>query len=252
MATGGESMNPTPGASTLEVLEGANRYNCWIFDRVRQGLGRRVLEIGCGTGTITNFLLDRELVVGIDVVEDYVRSTARRYRDHPNVIILAHDLTESIEPLRGYGFDSALSVNVFEHIDDDAAATRAVYALLRPGGVFTLLVPSHPSLLGRFDRDIGHHRRYTKRGLRHRLESSGFLVESIRRSNPVGALGWLVGVRMLGKRRLQGVRLYDRLVPVLARLDAVELPIGLSLIARARKPVSAAPTAADVTLRPAA
>src|SRR5437868_10139439 len=56
-------VNLASGASTLEVMEGAHRYNRWIYDRVRDGLGQRVLEIGCGTGTITSFMVDRQLVV---------------------------------------------------------------------------------------------------------------------------------------------------------------------------------------------
>jgi len=231
-------MSLASGASTLEVMEGAHRYNRWIYDRVRGGLGQRVLEIGCGTGTITSFMVDRQLVVGIDVVDDYIRSTSHRFDDRPNIVVRRHDLTESIDPLRGYRFDSALSVNVFEHIANDERAMKAVYALLEPGGTFTLLVPCHPALLGGFDRDIGHHRRYTKRELRRKLEASGFIVERIRRSNPVGALGWLINVRLLGLRRLRGTGLFDRLVPAFAVLDRLELPLGLSVIAVARKPVA--------------
>lgn len=231
-------MNLASGTSTLELLEGAHRYHHWVYDRIRPGLGRRVLEIGCGTGTMTRFLVDRELVVGVDVVDDYIRLTAERYRDHPNVIIRRLDLTQSIGPLRGFRFDSAVSVNVFEHIADDEAAMKAVHALLPPGGTFTLLVPCHPALYGRFDRDLGHHRRYRKDELRHKLQSSGFLVEWIRRSNPVGALAWLVMVRLLRQARLRGTLLYDRLVPVLSVLDTVQLPLGLSLIAPARKPIA--------------
>ena len=231
-------MNLASGASTLEVMESARRYNRWIYDRIRDSLGQRVLEIGCGTGTITSLMVDRQLVVGVDVVENYVRAASNRFKDRPNVVIRQHDLTESTDELRGYRFDSAVSVNVFEHIANDERAMKAVYALLEPGGTFTLLVPCHPALLGRFDRDIGHHRRYTKSGLRGKLEASGFTVERIRRSNPVGALGWLVNVRLLGLRRLRGTALFDRLVPAFAALDRVELPLGLSLIAVARKPAA--------------
>src|SRR5207248_5157865 len=92
-------VNLASGASTLEVMEGAHRYNRWTYDRIRDGLGQRVLEIGCGTGTITSYLVDRRLVVGIDVVDDYIHATSERFKDRPNVIIRRHDLTESIEPL---------------------------------------------------------------------------------------------------------------------------------------------------------
>jgi cyclopropane fatty-acyl-phospholipid synthase-like methyltransferase len=224
------------GARTLETLEGADRYNRWIFDRIRQGLGQRVLEIGCGTGTITQFLVDRELVVGVDVSPEYVRATAARYRTRPNVVIKLQDITESIEELRQYRFDSAASANVFEHIADDTRAMAAVYALLEPGGTFNLLVPSHPYLMSPFDRAIGHYRRYTMAELRRKLESAGFRVGAIRRSNPIGAIGWALNNCLLRRRRLGGVAIYDRLVPALSWLDQrLELPVGLSLTARATK-----------------
>jgi SAM-dependent methyltransferase len=225
------------GARTLELLENAQRYNRWTFDRLRDSIGQRVLEIGCGTGTFTQFLADRELVVGVDVEEAYVRASQHRFQDRPNVAIRLEDISRSADALLGYRFDSAVSVNVFEHIRDDRQAMKAAFSVLEPGGRLTVLVPSHPALMSPFDRAIGHYRRYTKAGLREKLESAGFVVERIRRTNPVGTIGWLVNNTVLRRRALVGVGLYDRLVPVLSRFDRlVELPIGLSLVAVSRKP----------------
>ena len=233
----GDTSRVEVGARTLEVLDGAERYNDWTYARVRGALGRRVLEIGCGTGTITQHIADRELVVGVDVVDDYVSSTRERFRGQANVEIRLQDITQSIAGLSAYRFDSALSVNVFEHIEDDVYAMKVVHSLLAPGGAFTLLVPCHPLLMSPFDRAIGHYRRYTKRSLRNKLEEAGFRVERLRRSNPVGAFGWLLFNTLLRSKALRGVGFYDRLVPVLARLDRlVEFPVGLSLIAVGRKP----------------
>lgn len=225
------------GTRTLELLEGAQRYNRWVAERVRGSLGRRVLEIGCGMGTVTQLLVDRDLVVGVDVVESYVRDTAARFKDQPNVVIRLQDVTSSIDGLASYRFDSVVSVNVFEHIADDLMAMRAAFTLLEPGGHLTLLVPSHPGLMSPFDRALGHHRRYTKRELRDKLVAAGFEVVRLRRSNPVGAVGWLVNNTLLRRPRLNGVALYDRLVPFLAWTDRrLEFPFGLSLIAVGRKP----------------
>jgi SAM-dependent methyltransferase len=230
-------MSVDAGARTLELLENAQRYNRWIFDRVRGSIGQRVLEIGCGTGTFTQFLADRELVVGVDVEEAYVRASRQRFQDRPNVVIRLDDISRSADSLQRYRFDSAVSVNVFEHIPDDRLAMKAAFSVLQPGGRLTLLVPSHPALMSPFDRAIGHYRRYTKPALREKLEAAGFVVERMRRSNPVGTVGWLVNNTLLRRRALAGVGLYDRLVPVLARFDRlVELPVGLSLVAVARKP----------------
>jgi SAM-dependent methyltransferase len=243
-----DAAGPTgAGAPTLESLENAHRYNRWTFDRVKGALGRRVLEVGCGTGTITQFLTDRELVVGVDVVPQYVEACRARFKGAPNLVFLVQDLTAhaSLDLPPGLRasvgetevFDSAVSVNVFEHIPDDVAALEAVYRLLAPGGAVNLLVPSHPRLMSPFDGAIGHYRRYTKPELRAKLEAAGFVVERLRRSNPVGAAGWLVNNVLLRRRRLGAVGLYDRMVPLLSRIDTlIEPPFGLSLVAVGRKP----------------
>jgi SAM-dependent methyltransferase len=233
----GQTQREDAGAQTLDLLGNVRRYNQWLFDRVSPALGRRVLEVGCGTGTLTAFLVDRELLVTVDVVDDYVRVVRDRYRDRPNVHVRLLDLTQSLGDLPQFGFDSALSVNVFEHIPDDLEAMKAVYQLLQPGGTLTLLVPSHPWLMGPFDRAIGHYRRYTKPVLRAKLEAAGFRVEHLRRGNPVGAAGWFVNTVVLRRRALAATRAYDRLVPILAAVDRwVESPVGLSLVAVGRKP----------------
>ena len=57
-------MNLASGASTLEVMEGAHRYNRWIYDRVRDGLGQRILEIE----------------------DDRIGLDDSRLRDHPRIV----------------------------------------------------------------------------------------------------------------------------------------------------------------------
>ena len=71
-----------------------------------------------------------------------------------------------------------------------------------------------------------------------RLVEAGFEIETLRHVNPVGALGWLVRVRLRtsGEWPAGSFSLFDRAVPILRRLDALRLPFGLSLWAVARRP----------------
>jgi SAM-dependent methyltransferase len=215
----------------------ARKYNRWLFQRVEAALGQRVLEIGSGTGTMTEYLLDRELVLGLEVIPEYVQALRRRFADHPNVRIEGLDITSTSYDFTALDIDSAVSFNVFEHIPDDVAAMRQVYHALRPGGRLALLVPAHQALYGSFDYLIGHQRRYDKGELAEKLRSAGFDVHSISYSNPLGALGWLVNFRLLGHMQLKAVSAYDRLVPMMAAAERlVRPPFGLSVVAIARKP----------------
>ena len=57
---------------TLKQLSEINRYNRWIYDQFAHWLGQRVLEVGSGTGNITQFLLtENRQVIATDVVANY-------------------------------------------------------------------------------------------------------------------------------------------------------------------------------------
>jgi SAM-dependent methyltransferase len=225
------------GSRTLDLMTEARNYNRWLFRRIEAALGQRVLEIGSGTGTMTEYLLDRELVLGLEVIPEYVHALRRRFADHPNVRIEGLDITSTSYDFSTLDIDSAVSFNVFEHIPDDVAAMRQVYHALRPGGRLALVVPAHQALYGSFDYLIGHQRRYGKGDLAEKLRSAGFDVDSISYSNPLGALGWLVNFRLLGQMQLKAVRAYDGLVPILAAAERlIRPPFGLSVVAIARKP----------------
>jgi SAM-dependent methyltransferase len=134
--------------------------------------------------------------------------------------------------------DSIVCFNVLEHIADDADALSRLRTLLAPGGHLLLLVPAHPFLYAPLDRLLGHERRYTKGDLALLLSETNLVVKELRLVNPIGALGWLVSARILRRRQipLAPLRLYDRLVPLLRPLDALDLPLGLSVWAVAAAP----------------
>ena len=42
---------------TLFILEGAEAYHRWIFEKISPYLGEDILEVGCGIGNLTALLL---------------------------------------------------------------------------------------------------------------------------------------------------------------------------------------------------
>jgi 2-polyprenyl-3-methyl-5-hydroxy-6-metoxy-1,4-benzoquinol methylase len=212
----------------------ADNYNTWLLDRSRPYLGRRVLDVGAGLGTFTELAADGREVVALEPEAAFATDLRTRFAGRPNVQIVeaeAGELEES-EP-----FDSVLCFNVLEHIPDDEGALRQFHSRLAPGGHLLLLVPAHPFLFGAIDRAVHHERRYRREPLRRLLEQTGFAVQTARYVNPLGALGWLVSGRVLGRGEIPTgpLRLYDSLVPLLRALDRLALPFGLSVWGVARR-----------------
>jgi len=222
-----------------ELMRGAERYFAWQARLAKRELGRRVVEVGCGVGNFTRHLLDRELVVAIDVEAACVAELRRNVGKAPNVAARQMDVADAeFVELRGQGIDSVVCLNVLEHVRDDAGALRNMAAVLRPGGKAVLIVPAFEGLYGPIDRNLGHYRRYGKKGMRELARASGFEVEKLRYMNAVGFVGWWVNARVgRGAQSAGQIRVFDRwVVPVMERLEGwVEFPFGQSLFVVLRR-----------------
>ena len=238
--------NTHEGYNTLIQMDQAPRYNAWLGRKLRPHLGQRVLEIGAGIGTITREIAPgRERVIALEADSFYVQRLRNLFRDS-DVVQPIHASVEQTDwsALAKQRLDTVMLSNVLEHIEDDAAAVRQFRGVLPVDGRLVILVPALMSLYGSIDEAIGHFRRYTPATLRAVVESNGFRIESVEWLNLLGIPGWFLNSRVLKRRSVPGlqVRLYDRIAPLLARMESLmKLPVGMSLLAVARAvPVSGA------------
>jgi SAM-dependent methyltransferase len=222
-------------SAVLEDLSDAVNYQRWLAGLARPHLGDDPLEIGSGLGHyVAEWLPEVGRFTATEADAGRLVGLKERFAADPRVTVRALQL-----PTTERGQHSAVvALNVLEHIDDDVAALRSARGLLRPGGAVVLIVPAFPSAMSRFDRLIGHVRRYTLDSLRTRLEAAELRIEELRYLNPVGLLGWYAICCLLGGRPKNGpvLRAYDRtLIPVLRRLESGRRPpFGQSAFAVAR------------------
>ncbi len=217
----------------------AANYFAWQSRLVLRHLGRRVVEVGCGIGNFTGMLLDRDVVVAVDVEPACVQSLRERYPDRPNLHAF---VAEDIRSLARFAPDSVVCLNVLEHIADDGEALRRMASILSPGGVIVLLVPAFPALFGPIDRNLGHYRRYTRKSLANLAEACGLHVRLAHFVNSLGFFGWWINARILRREEQSAaqIALFDRVaVPVMSRAEAwLPPPFGQSLLAVLERPTS--------------
>jgi SAM-dependent methyltransferase len=221
------------GAETLERLMSARNYNRWLIDRLQRWVGRRVLEIGAGLGSMSEFILDRERVVLSDTDPYYLARLRARFAGRPNVRITKLRLPEADGSLAAERLDTVICLNVLEHVPADLASLAAMRALLKAGGRLVLLVPSLPSLYGTLDEALGHVRRYTPAELRRKFPDAGFRLLHLEYFNLAGIPGWWLTGRVLKRRLIPAgsLSLYDALVPLFRLERFLPWRVGQSLIA---------------------
>jgi arsenite methyltransferase len=107
-----------------------------VYDLLGAQAGERVLDAGCGPGFYVSELLDQVgsagAVVGVDASPAMLAVAAHRVEGRPNVEFHESDVTSL--PVPDAAFDRALSVQVFEYVEDVDKGLRELHRVLRPGG----------------------------------------------------------------------------------------------------------------------
>lgn len=228
-------------AEDLETIQEARRYGAHVFSLFRPYIGRRVLEVGCGIGTMSRKLAGvADEIVGIEPNPHCIDRIQEEMRGEPKFSLRPCHL-EECDPveLASHRFDTVYCVNVLEHIYDDVGALRAFRDAIVPGGRVLIFVPALQAAYGPLDAELGHHRRYSKATLADAFAGAGLALEMLRFTNPIGLLGWMFNAHVTKSRvhSVAQVKLFETLVaPWALPLERlITPPVGLSLMAVGRK-----------------
>ncbi|MDZ7339391.1 MAG: glycosyltransferase [candidate division KSB1 bacterium] len=223
-----------PEEEALLTMRRMKNYNSWLMWRIRPFLGQRLVELGAGLGNMSALLtrLQRPVVL-TEINPHYLEYIRERFCGNPYVTVVEHDIVDQALSELGT-FDTALCINLLEHVEQDLQVLRTVHAGLEPGGRLILVVPAHPALYGSLDRALGHVRRYKKAELAKLVVDAGFEIEQLYYHNFPGIAGWLFNGCLLRRKRLPRLqaRVFDKFVPLFRWFESrLRAPFGLSLIA---------------------
>src|SRR6266478_3183031 len=102
--------------------------------------GERILDVGCGTGSLTRVLLesaDVKTIVGMDLADVYLESARQTIRD-PRVDFKTGDATSL--PFADKSFDRAFAMLVLHFVPDAKKAVGEMRRVVRSGGVVAATV----------------------------------------------------------------------------------------------------------------
>ena len=239
ISSAGQKTDPS-GWETLELFANAPAFNRWLFDQISPFCKGEVLEVGSGIGNISGLLLDKRLKISLsDLRMEYCAFLEKKFGGNPylrSVYQIDFSLPDfdSRYPDLLNCFDTVIALNVVEHIEQDLRAVQNAKKLLRNQGTLIILVPAGPSLYNRFDRELGHYKRYTKTMVSGLLTTSGLTQIHANYFNFGGILGWWFSGAVLKKKiiPLSQLKLYNQLVPIFRMIDQlVAHTAGLSVIA---------------------
>jgi len=193
-------------SDTLEVMSHATRYNRWIYETIKPYCKGKILEIGSGKGVIGKMFQDD----GYDITMSDINGKFGIYFD-------------VVKDVWSEKFDTIISINVLEHLDDDQWAIKNIMNMLNKNGKYIHFIPAIPRLYNVIDYNLGH---------KLRVDKYLFLNDQVKYFNALGILGWYFFGNILCRSKLGSeVGWFDRIVPLAKLIDKVfRNKIGLSLI----------------------
>jgi len=107
------------------------KYGADVIELLNPQAGERILDLGCGTGHLTNQIAERGAdVLGIDASADMIDEGRRLY---PSLKLEIADAREFVSP---QPFDAVFSNAVLHWIKPPAKVIERIAACLKPGGRF--------------------------------------------------------------------------------------------------------------------
>jgi SAM-dependent methyltransferase len=114
----------------FDLVGGAARNRTLVHEYIRPKARDRVLDIGCGPGSIVPYLPDTEYL-GFDVSSEYIDQARKRF---PHMRFV-HERVSRFAISELGAFDIVLALGIVHHLDDAEAAClfRIAHGALKPG-----------------------------------------------------------------------------------------------------------------------
>ncbi len=171
-----------------------------------------VVEFGASEGYMIAEMRDAfqsNHYIATDLMADGLKQS---YSRNPDIMHIQCDFTDA--PFEDESVDFIYSLNVLEHIEDDARTIKECYRTLRHGGYCLFVVPRGEKLYDYFDEMLYHKRRYASGELKKKCIYAGFEIrESFHYAWLCYPLFWIkkkwnrfVGRRLSRKDKIERVK----------------------------------------------
>lgn len=161
-------MNYQYPGNELELFREAKNWKNYFAGHLKPFIKGRVLEVGAGIAETSPYLFNEKVIhwTCLEPDDNFYSLLQKKMNEGklPSNFSAKNGTVLSLPEDDLY--DTIVYIDVLEHIENDREELVRAAKHLKPGGNLVILSPAFQSLYSKFDRAIGHYRRYTKKTLK--------------------------------------------------------------------------------------
>ncbi|MDC1096617.1 methyltransferase domain-containing protein [Pelagibacteraceae bacterium] len=140
----------------LEIFDTAKVFQKYIYFLIKKFIKSQIYEVGAGIGSFTSHYHHSHKNIYLSDLDINNYNTLKKKFSSNKRITIRKDKINKIK----LKFNTIIYLNVLEHIKEDKKEIKTALSKLNLGGHLIILVPAHQKLYSKFDKAIGHCRRY--------------------------------------------------------------------------------------------
>jgi hypothetical protein len=140
----------------LEIFDTAKVFQKYIYLQIKKYFKDGIFEVGAGLGSFTrHYYKNYNKIYLSDLDKKNYKTLKKKFLKNSNIKINKKKISQV-----NHKFNTIIYLNVLEHIKNDKQEIKLALSKLNTGGHLIILVPAHQKLYSKFDKEIGHFRRY--------------------------------------------------------------------------------------------
>ena len=140
----------------LETFNKANIWSKYTFHLIKKYFKDEILEVGAGIGSFTKNYISKFNNITLSETDKKNLEQIKKKFSSILKINIDNNLIQNINKK----FNTIIYLNVLEHIENDITEINNAIEKLNDDGYLIILVPAHQKLYSKFDKAVGHIKRY--------------------------------------------------------------------------------------------
>lgn len=139
----------------LENFDSAKIFQRYIFYKIKKYFNDGIFEVGAGLGSFSQRYINKFKNIHLSDLDSHNYNILKEKFIRNDIFISKKKINET-----NLTYNTVVYLNVLEHINDDVEEINNASSKLKKNGHLIILVPAHQKLYSKFDKAVGHCKRY--------------------------------------------------------------------------------------------